>query len=154
MTKPKYQTLLAADIPNVTLPGGAGTLRVIAGAFGEAKGPADTFTPVDLWDVKMNAGKGAILNMLPKRTAMLMVMKGKIVVNGRSAGEAQLVVLDREGEGLRIDAETDATFLVLGGEPIDEPVFGYGPFVMNNEGQIRQAVADYQAGRMGHLARR
>jgi redox-sensitive bicupin YhaK (pirin superfamily) len=154
MTRPKYQTLLSAQIPSVALPDGAGRLRVIAGAFEGTKGPADTFTPVDLWDVRMNAGKGALLQTAPGRTALLMVMKGAVVVNGKRAGEAQLVVLEREGDAIRIDAESDATFLVLGGEPIDEPVFGYGPFVMTNEREIRQAIADYQAGRMGHLSAR
>jgi redox-sensitive bicupin YhaK (pirin superfamily) len=154
LTTPKYQTILKAQIPEIALPDDAGTLRVIAGSFDGTKGPADTFTPVDLWDAKVKAGKAAVLKMPAGRTALLMVMKGTIVVNGKRATEAQLVVLDREGEAFRIDAETDASLLVLGGEPIDEPVFGYGPFVMNNEGQIRQAIQDYQAGRMGHLGQR
>jgi redox-sensitive bicupin YhaK (pirin superfamily) len=80
------------------------------------------------------------------------VLKGKIRINGGTKAEdAQLVLLNRKGEGVRIDADSDATLLILSGEPIDEPVFGYGPFVMNNEGEIRKAIADYQSGRMGHL---
>jgi redox-sensitive bicupin YhaK (pirin superfamily) len=154
LTKPRYQTILNAQIPEVTLPGEAGALRVIAGAYDGAKGSADTFTPVDLWDVRMKAGRGALLTTPPRRTALIMVMQGAIVVNGKRAGEAQLVVLEREGDAIRVDAESDAKFLVLGGEPIDEPVFGYGPFVMTNEGEIRQAIQDYQAGRMGHLSPR
>jgi len=153
MTAPKYQTLLASQIPDVPLPGDAGTLRVIAGEFGGAKGPAETFTPMNLWDVRLKAGRGALLTTKPGHTATVFVLKGSIAVNGATpAREAELVLLDRKGEGFRIDAESDATLLILSGEPIDEPVFGYGPFVMNTEAEIRRAIADYQSGHMGHLA--
>ena len=153
MTAPKYQTLLASQIPDVPLPGDAGTLRVIAGEFGGAKGPAETFTPMNLWDVRLKAGGGALLTTKPGHTATVFVLKGSIAVNGATpAREAELVLLDRKGEGFRIDAESDAILLILSGEPIDEPVFGYGPFVMNTEAEIRRAIADYQSGHMGHLA--
>jgi len=151
MTAPKYQTLLASDIPDVALPNDAGHVRVITGAFDAAKGPAETFTPINLWDVRLKSGHAASFTVPAGHTATVFVMHGKVAVNGRVAHEAEFVVLDRKGEGIRIDAESDATLLVLSGEPIDEPVFGYGPFVMNNEGEIRQAMLDYQSGRMGHL---
>jgi redox-sensitive bicupin YhaK (pirin superfamily) len=151
MTQPRYQTLLNADIPQVQLPAGAGIVRVIAGEFAGRRGPAQTFTPVTLWDAQVKAGKGAELALPDGHTAMLMVMRGSIVVNGKRVGAAELAVLDRKGQTVRVDAESDAVFLVLGGEPIDEPVVGYGPFVMNTEAEIRQAINDYQAGRMGHL---
>jgi hypothetical protein len=154
MTAPKYQTLLAAEIPEIALPDDAGRVRVIAGEFGGAKGPADTFTAMNLWDVRLTGGHGALLNVPDGQNAAIFVLKGKVRVNGGTQGkDAELVVLDRKGEGFRIDAETDATLLILGGEPIDEPVFGYGPFVMNTEAEIREAIADYQSGRMGRLAR-
>jgi redox-sensitive bicupin YhaK (pirin superfamily) len=152
MTPPKYQTLTAGQIPELALPGDAGRLRVIAGDYDGAKGPAETFTPIDLWDVRLKGGHGALLAIPPGQNASVFVLKGKIRINDRTKAEdAQLILLDRKGDGVRIDADSDAVLLILSGEPIDEPVFGYGPFVMNNEGEIRKAIADYQSGRMGHL---
>ena len=90
----------------------------------------------------------------PGQNASVFVLKGKIRINdGTKVEDAQLVLLNRKSEAVRIDADSDAVLLILSGEPIDEPVFGYGPFVMNNEGEIRKAIADYQSGRMGHLPR-
>ena len=153
MTAPKYQTIVSGEIPEIALPDDAGTVRVIAGEFAGAKGPADTFTPMNLWDVRLKSGHGAMLSVPDGQNASVFVLKGKVTVNGTAAKDAELVVLERKGEGFRIDAATDATLLILSGEPIDEPVFGYGPFVMNTEAEIRQAITDYQSGRMGHLPR-
>jgi len=152
MTPPKYQTLTAERIPAVALPDNAGTVRVIAGEFGGVKGPAETFTPMSLWDMRLNGGSGTLLTAPAGHNAAVFVLSGAIRVNGGTAArDAELVVLDRKGEAFRVDAESDAKLLVLSGEPIDEPVFGYGPFVMNNEAEIRRAIADYQSGKMGHL---
>ena len=151
MTAPKYQTLLGAHIPDVALAGDAGRVRVIAGAFQGAKGPAETFTPMNLWDVRLKAGHSGSFVTPSGHTGAVFVLKGKVSVNGSAARESEFVLLDRQGEGIRIDAESDAKLLILSGEPIDEPVFGYGPFVMNNEAEIRRAIADYQGGKMGHL---
>jgi redox-sensitive bicupin YhaK (pirin superfamily) len=151
MTQPKYQTLLSSDIPDVALPDNAGRVRVIAGAFGANNGPAKTFTPMNLWDMRLNAGGGASLSAPAGHTGAVFVLSGKVSVNGTQARDAELVVLDRKGEAIRVDAEADSKLLFLSGEPIDEPVFGYGPFVMNTEAEIRQAITDYQSGRMGHL---
>jgi hypothetical protein len=151
MTAPKYQNLLSRDIPEVR--GDGGVVRVIAGEYAGVKGPAETFTPMNLWDVRMEAGQGAMFATPAGHNTAVFVLSGKIAVNGKArAQDAELVLLDRKGEGFRIDAESDSKLLVLSGEPIDEPVFGYGPFVMNTEAEIRQAIADYQKGRMGHLA--
>jgi redox-sensitive bicupin YhaK (pirin superfamily) len=153
MTAPRYQTIRAGDIPEAALPNGAGRLRVIAGAYGAAKGPAATFTPMNLWEVRLESGKGATFEIALGHGAALFVLKGALTVNGKTrAKETDFVILERDGEGVRVDAGTDATVLVLSGEPIDEPVVGYGPFVMNTPDEIRRAIADYQAGRMGHLA--
>jgi len=153
MTAPGYQTLLARDIPEVALAGGAGTARVIAGALGDARGPARTFTPVNLFDVRLNAGKGALLELPAGQMAALFVLKGGVTANGSTKlGAGEFATLGRDGAAIRIDADADTTLLVLGGEPIGEPVVGYGPFVMNTEAEIRRAIQDYQSGRMGHLA--
>jgi redox-sensitive bicupin YhaK (pirin superfamily) len=152
MTTPKYQTLLNADIPEVALPGDAGAVRIIAGDYDGRKGPAETFTPMNLWDLRLKAGRGAFVPSPNGHTMAVFVLSGAVTVNGKRAHDAELVVLDRKGDGVRIDAEADAKLLILSGEPIDEPVFGYGPFVMNTEDEIRRAITDYQSGRMGHLA--
>jgi len=152
MTKPKYQGLVSADIPDVSLPNNAGRVRVIAGSYQGHKGPAETFTPMNLWDVRLNAGGGTAFIAPVGHTTSVFVLSGGVTVNGAQAANAEMIVLDRKGEAVRIDAESDSKLLFLSGEPIDEPVFGYGPFVMNTEAEIRQAMTDYQSGRMGHLA--
>jgi redox-sensitive bicupin YhaK (pirin superfamily) len=155
MTAPRYQTLRAADIPVVSLPDGAGSARVIAGEFGGAKGPAQTFTPMGVWEIGLKAGRGATVPVAAgDDNVSLFVLRGEVRINGRTAAKhAEFVQFASGGEAIRLDTDSDALVLILSGEPIDEPVFGYGPFVMNNEAEIRKAIADYQSGRMGHLPR-
>ncbi len=151
MTAPKYQTILNGDIPEVALPNGAGTLRVIAGTFAGRKGPADTFTPVELWDTRLVKGHSAEFGLAPGHAGLVLVMNGSVTVNGKRVAAAELAVMDRTGETIRIDADEDSKLMILGGAPINEPVFGYGPFVMNTEGEIRTAINDFNAGRMGRF---
>lgn len=149
----RYQGILNSDIPVVDLPGGAGSARIIAGAFGNAKGPAKTFTPVDVWDLRINGGADATLDLPEGHTAMLVVLGGHVTVNGaEGAGEAEVVLFDREGTTATVRADGDATLLVLTGEPIDEPIVGMGPFVMNSDAEIRQAFDDFNSGRFGAMA--
>ena len=151
MTAPRYQELLDANIPSVALPGG-GRVRVIAGEFQGAKGPAKTFTPINLWDLRLPAGATADLRLPAGHTTALFVLKGKVLINGaQAAGEADLALFERDGEQVQVKAETGSTLLVLDGKPIDEPVVGYGPFVMNTQREIRQAIADYQDGKLGKI---
>jgi len=145
---PGYQTLLDRDIPAVELPDGAGTLRVIAGAYDGHRGPAHTFTPIDLWDVRLRQDGTASLTLPEGHTVGVVVLKGVVQVNGEAiAREAQLVLLDRTGGEITLEANGDASLLILSGEPIDEPVVMHGPFVMNTADEIRQAISDYQSGR-------
>ena len=149
---PGYQDVVGSRTPVVPLAGDAGTVRVIAGEFQKEKGPARTFTPIELWDMRLRAGKVANLHVPAGQSTALLFLHGGGRVNGsKSVDEEQLVVLDREGETLSIEAAADSTILLLSGAPIDEPVVGYGPFVMNTEGEIRQAITDYRNGLMGHL---
>jgi redox-sensitive bicupin YhaK (pirin superfamily) len=152
MTKPGYQTLLNQDIPNIALPGGAGNVRVIAGEFEGKRGPARTFTPMNVWDVRLKQGHTASFNTVSGHTLALIVLRGTVLVNGEKVvHEAQLVHFDREGSGVEIEANNDASLLLLSGEPIDEPVVGYGPFVMNSQAEIVQAVTDFNNGLFGQM---
>jgi redox-sensitive bicupin YhaK (pirin superfamily) len=153
MNPPAYQTILDGQIPLASLPDGAGTMRVVAGEFLGVKGPAQTFTPINLWDLRLKADHRVEL-MLPRGfTAALFVLRGDIdLADSEQAGATDLVLLTREGEQLQIKARTDATVLVLNGEAIDEPVAAYGPFVMNSKTEITQAIEDYDNGRLGRLA--
>lgn len=149
---PGYQTLLNQDIPSVDLPHGAGRVRVIAGAFGGHAGPARTFTPIDVWDMRLNAGATAELAATPGHTLALVVLRGTVLVNEHEVvREGQLLHFDRSGDQVRLEANSDATLLWLAGEPIDEPVAGYGPFVMNTQAEIAQALTDLRSGRFGRL---
>src|SRR5256885_16584443 len=122
LTPPRYQTLLARDVPLVSLPQEGGSVRVIAGEFGGAKGPARTFTPVNLLDVDLRAGHSVRLNLRDGFSGALYVLKGRILVNRESASETELVVLDREGDEVLIEATSDARLFVMNGAPIDEPL--------------------------------
>ena len=151
--KPGYQTLLKAQIPNVALPDDAGNVRVIAGEYDGRKGAAKTFTPINLWDVNLRAGKSAELPMPNGHTTAFLVLSGTVIVNGeREAGEGDLAIFARAGESIAIEAKEDTKLLVMDGEPFAEPVVGHGPFVMNSRAEIQQAFEDYQLGRMGELA--
>ncbi len=152
MSAPGYQDIVNARTPVVPLEGDAGTVRVIAGAFGAGKGPARTHTPIDLWDVRLQAGKTARLRVPEGHATALLFLRGGGLINGADAvDERELAVLDRHGEEVSIEAGSDATILLLSGAPIDEPVFGYGPFVMNTKSEIVKAMEDYRSGRMGSL---
>lgn len=154
MTAPGYQAILNRDIPAVALPGGAGTMRVIAGEYGGRAGPARTFSPMQVWDLRLEAGGTAELALTEGWNAALVVLHGAIAVNGDTvAGEAQLVVLDSAGRQVALEAQDDAVVLLLSGEPIAEPVVGHGPFVMNSQQEIEQAIADFNSGRFGRIPR-
>jgi len=151
---PGYQAIVNGDIPAVTLPDNAGAVRVIAGVYEGRTGPARTFSPLNVWDLRLKAGKAAEFKLPDGWTTALVVLDGKVRVNGEAdAGKAQLVTLDRAGETVAVAAETDAKVLLLAGEPLAEPVVGYGPFVMNSQQEIVQAIQDFNSGRFGRLGR-
>jgi redox-sensitive bicupin YhaK (pirin superfamily) len=152
MSAPGYQTILDGEIPAVPLDG-EGTLRVIAGSFQGRRGPARTFTPIELYDVQLKAGARALLVFTEGHNASFFALQGRASVNGsEAAGEAELIVCKREGSQVVIEAHEDSRLLIMAGEPINEPIARYGPFVMNEKVELIQAVQDYQAGKMGHLS--
>lgn len=152
MADPGYQTLLDADIPSIALKNNAGRLRLIAGEFDGQTGPARTFTPIDVWDLRLNGGQALTLDLHEGRNTALVILRGTVQVNGlESVGEGQLVLFERQGNQLVLEASNEAVVLLLSGEPIDEPIVGHGPFVMNTEQEIHQAFADFQSGRFGRM---
>ena len=152
MSAPRYQTLLDKDIPRVDLPNDAGLVRVIAGEFDGHRGPAQTATPIDLWDVRLDAGKTARFMLPEGHTALAAVLEGTVEVNGEKIARAtDVVVFEEEGGDIAFEANSDAKLIIMSGEPIDEPVAQQGPFVMNTQDELRQAFIDYQTGRFGAI---
>ncbi|MGH7024782.1 MAG: pirin family protein [Caulobacteraceae bacterium] len=151
LAAPGYQSIVSSDIETVDLADGAGTVRVIAGEFEGHKGPAHTFTPLNVWDARLTGAAGFTL---PEgHTLALVVLAGKVTVNGGAkASDGEVVVFERTGGKARIEPDGEARLLVLSGEPIDEPVVSHGPFVMNSEDEIRAAITDYRSGRFGQMA--
>ncbi len=150
---PRYQNWLGRDIPQVELPGGAGHLRVIAGDYQGAHGPARTFTAINVWDIRLKAGAATELKAQAGHTLALVVLHGTLLVNGEEVARAgQLVHLDRAADSVQLEANSEVTLLWLSGEPIDEPVVGHGPFVMNSDEEIAQAIADFRNGQFGIIS--
>jgi len=153
MSPPRYQPIVAGDIPSVPLANEAGSVRVVAGNFNGTKGAAGTFSPVELWDIRLRGGKSAEFAIPDGHNAMLFVRRGKVSIGeGKNVGVADLVMYSLDGSTIKIDAIDDADLLLMGGEPINEPIAAHGPFVMNTKEEIHQAMVDYQSGRMVFLA--
>ena len=122
------------------------------GECGERTGPAHTFSPMDVWDLWLQQGRSTSLAFKAGRTAALVVLRGTVQVNGSEiVREAELVMLDRDAGEVVLEANSDAALLVLSGEPLNEPIVGYGPFVMNSEAQIAEALEDFNSGRFGRI---
>ena len=152
MTEPGYQSILDKDIPAVDLPDDAGRLRVVAGSYEGHEGPADTFTPMNVWDLRLKSG-GAVRLPLPQGwTGVIVTLHGTVQINDEAVARGdQVTVLETDGEGALVEANNDAVLLVLSGEPIDEPIAGYGPFVMNTREEINQTLRDLKEGRFGSI---
>lgn len=149
-----YQTLLRQDIPSVSLGEYVGNLRVIAGDYQGHNGPAKTFTPMNVWDLKLEPGANVVLPAPEGHNVLVVVLKGSVQANGSEVlREAEVARFDPQGHELQVESNNDARLLVLAGEPINEPVVGHGPFVMNSEPEIHQAIADFQNGKFGTLQR-
>ncbi|PFH11531.1 hypothetical protein BCF11_3982 [Collimonas sp. PA-H2] len=148
MTAPGYQAIRNADIPVVALPDQAGTVRVIAGSFDGHAGPAHTFSPMNVWDLRLAQNGVTELTLPDGWNSALIVLRGTVLVNGETVSrESQMVLLDASGSTVALEANNDAVVLLLSGEPIDEPIVGHGPFVMNSEEEIAQAFTDFKNGR-------
>lgn len=152
MSAPGYQGIVADDIPEVALPGNAGTARIIAGNYGNASGPARTFTPMNVWDLHLKAGHRIALELPEGHTTALFVLRGSLRIDDKHAVRAaELAVMEREGSQLAFDVTDDAIVLLLSGAPLNEPIVGHGPFVMNTREEIIQAFNDFNSGRFGQI---
>ncbi|MBC7504042.1 pirin family protein [Candidatus Gracilibacteria bacterium] len=149
MTSPRYQALTRSSIPEVLF--GGGRVRVIAGRFGDIQGVANTFSPVELYDVRFDYAGQLDIEIPENYTTMLLVTEGEIIVNGKKLENGDMANFARSGSSISISSNAIAKVLIMAGEPIDEPISHYGPFVMNTEVEIRQAFADLNAGKMGTI---
>ena len=139
---------LSVSFPSV------GVIRIQSRSlFGDVKGPAKTFTPINVWDVRLKRDANVSLDVPDGHTLILAVLSGHVVINtNNAAGTAEVLLLERAGDSVSISADADTVMLILTGEPIDEPIVGYGPFVMNSPEEIRQALTDLKSGNFGHIA--
>lgn len=151
-TPAHYQAITASEIPSISLPNQAGCLRVIAGYFDQVAGPAKTYTPINMWDIQLASQASCILDVPEYHTCLLVVLSGTVLVNdNKIVRDAELVLFDRLGTQLQLEANNDAKLLVLTGEPINEPVIGYGPFVMNSMEQIQESIHAFNQNKMGQM---
>ncbi len=151
LTPPRYQAITAADMGKVTLDDNAGVVNVIAGSFNRHKGLATTFTPVNMFDIRLNAGKGLATEMPAAHNTVMLVVNGAVTVNGEKAILHDLVLFKNTGEEISITADEDSVLLLLSGEPINEPIAQYGPFVMNTHRELQEAFEEFQSGKFGEL---
>jgi redox-sensitive bicupin YhaK (pirin superfamily) len=144
--------LTTADIPEVGLPDDKGVVRVISGAYEATKGPASTFTPAHMLDLRLRSGAEVHLPTPKDYNTALLVLSGQVKANdSRAVSEGESILFKNDGDEVRVNAVTDAIVLFLSGEPIEEPLVHYGPFIMNSADEINQAVEDFNTGRFGYL---
>lgn len=152
MAVPGYQALVSDEIPNVALPDNVGSLRVIAGDYQGNLGPAHTFSPINVWDMKVSAGNRLTLPVPEGWSTAIVVMHGDVRIGDDSAHAHEVMVLSQKGSGTALEVLSDAQLLVLAGEPLNEPIVGHGPFVMNTQREIAEAITDFHHGRFGHMS--
>lgn len=150
-TPAHYQAIIADQMGKAELPGNAGLVNVIAGTFNETKGPASTYSPVNLFDIKLKKDSEVNFGTPASHNTAMLVVNGNVEVNGQKAGEHSFVLFGNEGDDISVKANEDAVLLLLSGEPINEPIASYGPFVMNTEDEIHEAIAEFQSGKFGVL---
>ncbi len=152
MSAPKYQAITNAEMGKAVLPGNAGTIEVIAGNYFDVKGPASTFSPINLMNARLNQGGKARFSFPENYHTALLVIEGSIIVNETdSVPGDNLALFENAGEEFTVQATEDSIVLVMSGEPIGEPIAAHGPFVMNTREELQQAYQDFHAGKFGYL---
>lgn len=150
-TKPKYQELTNDKMGRHLLADGKSFMEVIAGNYKGTKGPAYTFTPMHVYNARLKAGAEAELNFPAHYNTGLLVIQGAAIMNGQEVGADHFVLFKNDGETISLEANEDTIILVLSGEPINEPIAAYGPFLMNTWPEVEQAIQDVNAGKFGFL---
>ncbi|MGX2957708.1 pirin family protein [Ursidibacter arcticus] len=154
MTTPKYQSIKSTDIPVVNFANNVGTARVIAGNLENVSGPASSFSPINMWDVVLNEGKSVHFDIPESHNLIILVLDGTVMVNrDKIVRRGELVTFENGGKYIELEANNNSKLLVLTGEPLNEPVVGYGPFVMNSREEIVQAISDVQSGKFGQITK-
>ena len=157
MTEPGYQPILSESIPEVQLSNSSGSIRVIAGEYEGRVGPAKTFTPMNVFDIRLKKGEELVLPAANGWNASVVVLRGALEGSGHSgdhgvvAKDAKMLMFSQDGEGIKVKALEETVALLLSGEPIDEPIVGHGPFVMNTREEIEQAINDFNRGAFGSI---
>lgn len=151
MSPPKYQAIKNSEMKKVDL-GENGLIEVIAGDYNGEKGPASTFSPVNLMNAKLKKGEKANFSFPENFNTAALVIEGSIIVNGEEKVPTDhFVLFENEGENFTFEASEDSVVLVISGEPLNEPIFPHGPFVMNTREEIIQAFDDFNTGKFGYL---
>jgi len=149
MTSPRYQELKKESMGRLKFDGGE--LEIIAGEFNEVKGPAKTFTSVHLSNLHLKKEGTFSLQFPSHYNTGLLIVQGSVQVNEKRAPTNHFVLFANDGEDINISASEDSTILILSGEPIQEPLVAYGPFLMNTWEEIEQAISDFNLGKFGVL---
>ena len=150
-TPAHYQAITLDQMGKIELPGNSGLINVIAGKFNDVTGPANTYSPVNLFDIKLKKNGEVSTNITEGHNTALLVINGSIEVNGEKAAEHSFVLFKNEGEEISLKGLEDSVVLLLSGEPINEPIASYGPFVMNTQDEIYTAIEEFQSGKFGVL---
>ncbi|MDD2797608.1 MAG: pirin family protein [Bacteroidales bacterium] len=152
MTAPKYQPIENKQIPKITLPDNGGIIEIIAGEFNDIKGAASTFSPVNLIKFSLKKGTKYAFEMPENYNTSISVLKGSAIFNNeKTALQDHFVLFKNIGETIEVEAIEDVSFILLSGEPINEPIAPYGPFVMNTREELVQAFNDFENGKFGYL---
>lgn len=150
-TPAHYQAITSAEMKNIPLENNGGNVHVIAGSFNGEAGPAKTYSPVNLFDIKMKAGGKTTFSIPANHNTALLLINGNATINGENAKEHSFVLFGNEGEEITVESSEDAVLLLISGEPINEPIASYGPFVMNTQEEIMEAIHEFQSGKYGVL---
>lgn len=156
MTRPSYQGITSEQIPSVALPSDAGTARLIAGSYetgqNVTEGAARTFTPMNVWDMRLMSGRTLSIELPEGHTTALYVLRGSLNVDSQIVKKSEMAVMQNTGTTLNVEILEEAIVLLLSGEPLNEPIVGHGPFVMNTSEEISQAMRDFKDGKFGQIA--
>lgn len=151
MVTPKYQDINRGKLGNYQIDGGLGVVEVVAGEYKGIKGPASTFTPIYMYNARPKKGAKLDFEFPELYNTGVLVVEGKAIINGEEVSADQFALFKNKGIKVEVEATEDSILLVLSGEPINEPIVAYGPFLMNNKQEIMQAYDDFHKGKFGVL---